>query len=116
MEEKRHAKRINVDLELNVSSLFKQDNIKISNISSPIEVTNISRTGIGFESKDVLPIGFYFNAALHLGSAENTLYCVIKIIRCQPTEFDEYEYGCEFVGIAPILNYIFDDFEKSLEK
>lgn len=116
MDEKRRSKRIQASLKLNVSSIFKQDNIKISNISSPIEVTNVSRGGIGFISKSILPIGYYFNAELALGSTENTIFCVVRIIRCTPQDNDTFSYGCEFVGMAPVLSYIFDDFEAGAEQ
>lgn len=110
--EKRRHKRFRADLKLNVSSLFNQNNVQIKNIDSPILVTNVSKSGIGFESKSILPIDFYFNASLKLGAEENVLFCVVKIIRCQPIEgTDVYAYGCEFVGMAPVLNYIFEDFE-----
>ena len=115
--EKRKYKRLKADLTLNVSNLFKQNNINIRNIDSPITVTDISKSGIGFRSKSILPIDFYFNAALKLGSEEDVIYCVIKIIRCQPvSDSDLYAYGCEFVGLAPILNYIFDEYELELER
>lgn len=112
MIEKRRAKRTDVDLQLKVSSLFKQDNVKITNIDAPIEVLNISKTGIGFLSKSILPLDFYFNAALQLGNKSDILYSVVKIVRCEPVSADEYQYGCEFVGMAPILNYIFDEIEE----
>ena len=115
--EKRRYKRLKADLKLNVSNLFKQNNVNIRNIDSPITVTDISKSGIGFRSKSILPIDFYFNAALKLGSEEDVIYCVIKIIRCQPLDnSDLYAYGCEFVGLAPILNYIFDEYELELGK
>lgn len=110
--EKRRHKRIKADLTLNVSSLFKQNNVEISNIHSPIKVTNVSKSGIGFESSSILPLDFYFNAALRLGNEEDVIYCVVKIIRCIPIEdSDTFSYGCEFVGMAPVLNYIFDEYE-----
>lgn len=114
--EKRRFKRLKADLKLNVSSLFNQSNVQIRNLDSPIVVTNISKSGIGFESKSILPLNFYFNAALRLGSEEDVLYSVIKIIRCQPiNEKDTYAYGCEFVGMAPILTYIFDEYEAEID-
>ena len=125
--EKRRFKRMKADLSLNVSSLFKQDNMEIKNLDSPIKVINstfryidkvinISEGGIAFESKSMLPINFYFNAALNLGSETDTLYSVVKIIRSQPIEgTDNYLYGCEFVGMAPILGYIFDEYEAKIE-
>ena len=42
MEEQRRSKRIPVYMELEVSSLFKQDNVKVGNIHAPIEVQNVS--------------------------------------------------------------------------
>lgn len=114
MEKRRH-KRIKADLQLNVSSLFKQNNVLISNIDSPIDVINISKSGIGFEARSILPLDFYFNAALRLGQEEDVLYCVVKIIRCQPIpDSDMFSYGCEFIGMAPVLNYIFDEYEASM--
>ncbi len=110
MNDKRRSKRINVTLMLNVSSLFNQDNNKIA-IESPIEVKDISKLGIGFISKSILPLNYYFNAALNLDQKDSILYCVVKIIRCEALEDDEYSYGCEFVGLAPVLDYIFDDLE-----
>lgn len=109
MQDKRRHKRVKVTLNLDVSSLFAQDNSKIV-IDSPIMVKDVSRSGIGFISRSILPMNYYFNAALGFG--EDVLYCVVKIIRCEALEDDEYSYGCEFVGLAPVLDYIFDDLEK----
>ncbi len=117
MEEKRRFKRVKANLTLNVSSLFKQDNILVNNIDSPITVTDVSRGGIGFKSKSVLPEGFYFNAALQLGNQDNVLYCVVKIVRCTlSSEENVYSYGCEFVGLPDIFMYIFDEFEAGQEE
>lgn len=116
MQEKRRSKRLKAHLTLNVSNLFKQDNVNIGALNAPITVVDVSKHGIGFKSKDIIPLDYYFNAALHLGGEQDCLYCVVKIIRCVPSENNEYLYGCEFVGMAPILNYIFDNYEKSLEE
>ncbi len=130
MQEKRREKRIDVTLFLTISSLFKQDNVFVQNINAPITVINISRGGIGFYSRSSLPIGFYFNACIQLGDEDAKLYCVVKIIRaeevkdaCDVLENNEenayqsvYRYGCEFIGMAPVLSYIFDNFEKTLKE
>lgn len=127
--EKRREKRIDITLFLKISTLFKQDNVLVQNIDAPITVINISRGGIGFYSKSNLPIGFYFNACIQLGDEDAKLYCVVKIIRAEEVKdttpdlcdkeegIDQriYRYGCEFVGMAPVLSYIFDNFEKSME-
>lgn len=116
MQEKRRSKRLKAHLVLNVSNIFKQDNVNIGALSAPITVVDVSKHGIGFKSKDIIPLDYYFNAALHLGSEKDCLYCVVKIIRCVPADNNEYLYGCEFVGMAPVLNYIFDNYEKSLDE
>lgn len=111
---KRRHKRTKVELFLVVSDLFNQDCNKI-NIDSPIEVVDVSKSGIGFTSKSILPIGYFFNATLQLGSEGSLLYSVVKIIRCEALDDEEYSYGCEFVGMAPILDFVFDNLEAEAE-
>ena len=84
MQEKRKSKRLPIQLELIVSRLFKQEASATVEVNEPIHVTDVSKTGIGFISKNELPLDYYFNAKLELGSPENSLYCVIQIIRKQP--------------------------------
>jgi hypothetical protein len=116
MEERRKSRRMPVTLSLDIMNLYKQDNVQVSNLNAPIEVTNISKTGIGFESESVLPEGYYFNANINLGN-EDTLRCVIQIVRCQPTPDGKGNiYGCEFVGMAAVLSYIFEEYEQRLSK
>ncbi len=116
MVEKRRSKRIPVRLELTISKLFKQSDIEKIETAVPITVTDVSRQGIGFRSKGNFPVDYYFNARLELGDSENALFCVVQIIRKQEKEDGEYAYGCTFVGLAPVLSYIFDDFERKAEE
>lgn len=112
MEEKRRSKRLPVDMKLNISNLFKQDNVLIKNIEAPIRVVNISKSGIGFESEAILPVGYYFNSKIELGNSESSLYTVVQIVRIENRD-DIIYYGCEFIGMAPILDFVFEEFEKS---
>lgn len=116
MLEKRKNPRMNAKLELHISSLFKQDNDSIA-INSPITITDVSKGGIGFTSDDFLPIGYYFNASLQLGRQSAKLFCVVKIVRSQlmDGEGTHYLYGCEFVGMAPVLDFIFDEYAQELD-
>lgn len=109
MENKRRSKRLDVDMSLTISDIFKQDNVKIENIDAPIRVTNISKSGIGFETEATLPLGYYFNAKINLGNTESSLYTVVRIIRAEGTPYGMY-YGCEFIGLAPVLDLIFEDY------
>jgi len=114
MIERRRAKRMPFSMSLEISNLYKQDNVLVENINAPIEVVNISKTGIGFITKSVLPLGYYFNAIINLLDNDDLLRCVIKIIRSQPLEDGKTMYGCEFVGMADILSYIFDEYDRKL--
>ena len=116
MIEKRREKRLEASLSLQISSLFKQDNVLVNNIDAPIHVINISKGGIGFISASELPLGFYFNASINLGDDDASLYCVVKIIRKEDAGNGETMYGCELVGMAPVLSYIFDNYEKALKE
>ncbi len=112
MIEMRREKRWPVNLELEITSLFKQDNVKVENLNAPIEVFDVSKAGIGFKSKSVLPLGYYFNARLVL-HGNDALNCVVRIIRQQKEE-DEFIYGCEIVGTASIMDYVFNDYAATL--
>lgn len=114
MQEKRRSKRLPIQLQLVVSKLFKQEVTETVEINEPIQVIDVSKMGIGFTTTNELPLNYYFNARLELGSPENSLYCVVQIIRKQERENGEFLYGCEFVGMAPVLGTIFDEYEKTL--
>jgi hypothetical protein len=116
MQERRKAKRLPTTLSLEISNLYKQDNILVSNLNAPIDVINISKSGIGFRSESVLPIGYYFNANINMGNDNTTLHSVVKIIRSQTGEDNMTTYGCEFVGMADVLSYLFDDYDQKLNE
>ena len=91
--------------------------MKIEHLDAPITVVDISKGGIGFHSKSVLPAGYYFNASIQLDSDDDAkLYCVVKIIRATELADGTKSYGCEFVGLAPVLADILEDYMESLEK
>ena len=116
MQEKRKTRRFVAKLELEISSLFQQDNVKVENLNAPITVVDVSRDGIGFHSSSSLPVGYYFNACLSLGSDDAKLYCVVKIVRATDLGNGINGYGCEFIGLAPVFSYIFDQYEQQAER
>ncbi len=116
MEEQRRNIRIPVKMNLEVSDIFKQDNVKVSNINAPIKVTDICRDGIGFVTTSVLPIGFYFNSRLEFKSRNNAINCVVQIIRQSKSEDGLYHYGCTFTGMPAVFDYIFEEMEEEYRK
>lgn len=115
MEERRRAKRLPATLTLEVSTLYHQDMDLVKGINAHIEVVDISQEGIGFKSESELPVGYYFNANISLNN-KDTLHSVVKIVRSQPLEGNVTMYGCEFVGISTVLSYIFDEYDKKINK
>lgn len=112
MYDRRKSKRLPIKLNLTITSLFKQDNLKISGLNEDIEVINISKSGIGFKCKQELPTDYYFDANIELTGGKH-FFCVLRIVRIEKQE-EDYYVGCEFVGLADILTKSVDDYE--LEK
>ncbi len=113
MIEMRREKRWPAQLHLEISSLFKQDHVKVENINAPIEVIDVSKAGIGFKTESILPTGYYFNARLELGG-DSALNCVVRILR-QQDKGDYFIYGCEIVGAAAIMDYVVNDYAATLQ-
>ncbi len=110
--ERRKFKRLPINMTLNIESLYKQDEeYDAKNVA--IQFTDISKSGIGFESHSDLPLGFYFNGKIELDD-EKKFYGVLKIVR-KVESGDSYHYGCEFVGLADILSGCLDDYENGID-
>lgn len=114
--EKRKYKRLPVKLTLEVSKLFKQDNEIIKNVDTEIEVFDISKNGIGFMSVSELPLDYYFNAAIEFEGNDGRITTVVRIIHREPIGNAGYRYGCEFVGLAGVFDFMFDEYEAAMEE
>ena len=115
MQEKRREKRIPINVQLSVSDLYTEETNSVADISSPIEVTDISPKGLGFLSAAALPIGYYFIANIELDRDLPQIITDVRIIRGQSLENGQYQYGCEFVSISPRVAKMLDDFEKRIK-
>ena len=115
MKEKRNAKRLVLGMKLSISDLYKEHTNTITDISSPIEVTDISANGIGFISECVLPTGYYFIANIELAPDLPQIITDVRIIRSSAIDMDRYQYGCEFVSIAPNVKKMLEEFEERLK-
>ncbi len=102
MEERRKFKRYPTHISIKIESLFKQDYDKIDDVNEDIEVVDVSKAGVGFNSKHILPLNYYFNAKIIFDETKY-FYSVLKIIRIIKAEQESFHYGCEFVGLADIL-------------
>ena len=98
MIEKRKHGRIPVTLHLNISDLYREKQLLlgIHDLDSPIQVKDISTSGIAFISECVLPVGYYFDANLKSENSAKDVFTVVKIIRSEALDHTHYLYGCEF--------------------
>lgn len=114
MKERRRHKRLPIKLELAINELFRQDNEVIAELDEEIYVTDVSKTGIGFECRSEMPIDYYFDARIDFDE-KNYFYCVVKIVRKEERD-DTIAYGCEFVGLAEFLSNKVDEYQQNIEE
>lgn len=96
MEERRRAKRLELDVALEFERL---DEGSITTVKyAHVEVHDLSKTGIGFQSKQELEIGSMYNTKMQIWTKE-TIDTIVKIVRCNKVG-DEYQYGGQFVGMT----------------
>lgn len=112
MRERRRAHRVPYKGVLTIDEVYNQDISIKEKRNVNIEVTDISKGGLGFNATESLPLDYYFNAKIDLGNSR-MFYCVLKIIRKDETE-EGYNYGCEFTGLADILSLYIDEFESEI--
>lgn len=116
MQEKRRYKRLPIQLSLEVSEVFKQDNDVIRDLNAAIHVFDISRAGIGFTTSTFLPEEYYFNATIILETSDQKILTVVKILHRTLLEDNLYRYGCEFTGLAGIFDSIFEEYEQKFDE
>lgn len=92
MEEKRRSKRIELKSKLLVKRMDSEVHDEVD-----IEVMNLSKTGIGFYSHELLEITSVYEAYLTIWTKE-VLHAFIEIVRIE-MKGEHYEYGGIFIGM-----------------
>ncbi len=95
MEEKRKHKRLDLDVSVELERLNQDGVTTLKYIH--VEVTDISRSGLGFKSSQELAIGTYYDTKIQIWTKE-VINVVIEIVRADKEE-DGYKYGCVFIGM-----------------
>lgn len=112
MNEKRRSKRLPIDLNIVIVSLTKHGDVDTKPLAVPIEVSNVSKGGLGFEGEAELHIHDCFSAALNIGGIK-TINAVLRIIR-KEMKGEMWYYGCEVLGHPSVYDYVFDEYEKAI--
>ncbi len=93
MEERRKHRR----MELSSRLLIKNLNGGEENI--PIEVVNVSKTGIGFICENELEANTVYEAYLTIWMKEN-IHAFLEIVRIEKLDEKRYSYGAIFIGMS----------------
>lgn len=96
MEEKRKHKRLELDVSIQLERLDEEGVTTLKYIH--VDVADISRSGLGFKSRQQLEVGSYYDTKIQIWTKE-VVDAVIEIVRVEETE-DGYKYGCVFIGMT----------------
>lgn len=92
MEERRKSKRSTLNSKLIIKRLDG-----VSHTEVGIEVTDVSKTGVGFVAKQPLNIGEVYESYLTIWTKE-VLHAFLQIVRIE-LKGNEYAYGAVFIGM-----------------
>lgn len=96
MEEKRRNKRLELDVSIELERLDAEGITTLKYVH--VDVTDISRGGVGFRTNKKLEIGSYYDAKIQIWTKE-VVDAVLEIVRSEDLE-DGYKYGSEIIGIS----------------
>ena len=97
MEERRKSRRI----ELSATLLIKKINQEGGPREIDIEVTDVSKTGVGFICPEQLQIGTVYESFLTIWTKE-VLHAFMEVIRALDREDGTHEYGAIFIGMSEV--------------
>ncbi|MCH5262219.1 MAG: PilZ domain-containing protein [Lachnospiraceae bacterium] len=94
MEERRKNRRMELESTLLIKRMDRAGDPRQVNI----EVTDASKTGVGFLCSEKLDIGAVYESYLTIWTQE-VLHAFLEIVRIVDRE-DMYEYGAIFIGMS----------------
>lgn len=95
MEERRKNRRLALSSKLLIKRLDTDQPPKEVNI----DVSDVSKTGVGFTCSEALEIGAVYEVFLTLWTKE-VLHCFLQIVRIELKEENQYSYGSIFIGMS----------------
>ena len=96
MQEKRRHKRLELDVNVQLERLDEDGVTTLKYIH--VDVTDLSRSGIGFKARRELETGTFYDAKLQIWTKE-VIDVVVQIVRRVNAE-DGYQYGGVFIGMT----------------
>lgn len=96
MDEKRKHKRLDLDVKVQLERLDEEGVTTLKYVH--VDVTDISRSGIGFNCAKALDIGTYYDTKIQIWTKE-VVDAVIEIVRREGGDGD-FHYGAVFIGMT----------------
>lgn len=97
MEEKRKHKRLDIDVSVELERLDEDGVTTLKYVH--VDVTDISRSGIGFKAGVPLELHTYYDTKIQIWTKE-VVDAVIEIVRSKQDEEGAYHYGAVFIGMT----------------
>lgn len=97
MDERRRHKRLDLDVSIQLEKLDQEEITTLKYIH--VDVTDISRSGIGFISEHELAVGTYYDTRIQIWTKE-VIDAVLEIVRCDKLPNGSCKYGCTFIGMT----------------
>ena len=97
MEEKRKSKRLDLDVNVQLERLDEDGITTLKYVH--VDVTDISRSGLGFRANQELASGTYYDTKIQIWTKE-IVDAVIEIVRVSKNPDGSYNYGAVFIGMT----------------
>lgn len=94
MQERRKNRRMELSSHLLIKNLTGNKDEEVE-----IEVSDMSKTGVGFTCKNLLNIGTVYEAFLTIWMKES-IHAFLEIVRMEKKEENKYSYGAVFIGMS----------------
>ena len=93
MQEKRKSKRFILEATIAMERVDGSKNRLV-----PINVIDVSGTGIGFSCKEILEMNSIYKVELKIWTGD-TVDALVNIVRFDNSHDDMYVYGANFIGM-----------------
>lgn len=97
MEEKRKHKRLELDVRIELERLDEDGVTTLKYVQ--VDVTDISRSGLGFKSGKMLDVGTYYDTKIQIWTKE-VVDAVVQIVRRDESPDGRFRYGGSFIGMT----------------
>lgn len=94
MEERRKSRRMDLEARLIVKRLDSGEKREVV-----INISDVSRTGVGFSCSDKLEMQAVYECRLTIWTKE-VIHAFLQIVRANMEREDDFHYGAVFIGMS----------------